>query len=228
MRQLRGGRKRGVSVIGNYSANGAYREGAIVMGDTPSIPWHQKIIGEKNLQIDQLKTKLAAAENARYELLSEVMNIAFANRKNFEDGDEYRAWAQSRTRHLAYQYGAAKEGEVVSNTPKTDALREKDAACWGATSQVKLLKYAIKSHEELEAKLDRYERMSEGGDSIVDWLDERERNIELEAKLAAMEKVIVAGQAVVDRWDAPRWREIEHTGVFISALRKAIDAAKGK
>lgn len=33
-----------------------------------------------------------------------------------------------------------------------------------------------------------------------------------------------AAQAVIERWDAPSWKETEHTAVFINRLREAIAA----
>lgn len=31
-----------------------------------------------------------------------------------------------------------------------------------------------------------------------------------------------AAQALVDRWDTPNWKEVQHTGEFIHALRRAL------
>jgi hypothetical protein len=36
-----------------------------------------------------------------------------------------------------------------------------------------------------------------------------------------------AAQAVVDRWETPFWKQVEHTGVCIAALRKALEEVKG-
>ena len=36
-----------------------------------------------------------------------------------------------------------------------------------------------------------------------------------------------AAQAVVDRWETPFWKQVEHTGVYIAALRKALEEVKG-
>jgi len=33
-----------------------------------------------------------------------------------------------------------------------------------------------------------------------------------------------AAQAVIDRWDSPSWKDQPHTGEYILALRKALDA----
>jgi hypothetical protein len=41
------------------------------------------------------------------------------------------------------------------------------------------------------------------------------------------DKLAEAAQAVVDRWETPFWKQVEHTGVFIAALRKAVEQVKG-
>ena len=33
-----------------------------------------------------------------------------------------------------------------------------------------------------------------------------------------------ASQALIDRWDTPKWKDAEHTGAFINALRNALSA----
>jgi hypothetical protein len=32
---------------------------------------------------------------------------------------------------------------------------------------------------------------------------------------------------VVDRWETPFWKQVEHTGVYIAALRKAVEEVNG-
>jgi hypothetical protein len=43
--------------------------------------------------------------------------------------------------------------------------------------------------------------------------------------------VVEAGQAVIARWDTPLWKDVEHTGVSINKLRRALatynDNSKG-
>ena len=34
--------------------------------------------------------------------------------------------------------------------------------------------------------------------------------------------VVEAGQAVIARWDTPLWKDVEHTGVSINKLRRAL------
>jgi len=41
------------------------------------------------------------------------------------------------------------------------------------------------------------------------------------------DRLAEAAQAVVDRWETPFWKQVEHTGVFIAALRKAVEQVKG-
>ena len=41
-------------------------------------------------------------------------------------------------------------------------------------------------------------------------------------------ELLEAAKAVVERWDSPRWKEQEHTGVFIHRLRDAIAKAEGE
>jgi hypothetical protein len=36
-----------------------------------------------------------------------------------------------------------------------------------------------------------------------------------------------AALAVVDRWETPFWKQVQHTGVYIAALRKAVEEVKG-
>lgn len=36
-----------------------------------------------------------------------------------------------------------------------------------------------------------------------------------------------AAQALVDRWDTPLWKDAEHTGKYIDALRAALSAPPG-
>jgi hypothetical protein len=48
--------------------------------------------------------------------------------------------------------------------------------------------------------------------------------------IEAMEKLgrlTYAALAVVDRWETPFWKQVEHTGVYIAALRKAVEEVKG-
>jgi len=48
--------------------------------------------------------------------------------------------------------------------------------------------------------------------------------------IEAMEKLgrlTYAAQAVVDRWETPFWKQVEHTGVYIAALRKEVEEVKG-
>lgn len=41
------------------------------------------------------------------------------------------------------------------------------------------------------------------------------------------DRLAEAAQAVVDRWETPLWKQVEHTGVYIAALRKAVEEVKG-
>ena len=41
------------------------------------------------------------------------------------------------------------------------------------------------------------------------------------------DRLAEAAQAVVDRWETPFWKQVEHTGVYIAALRKAVEEVKG-
>jgi len=86
---------------------------------------------------------------------------------------------------------------------------------------------------ELEAKLDRYERMSEGGECMADGLEERERNMELKAKLAAAEKKHIATVLLPDPYDERdgAWFSIadnKRIAELPSGTKLYIDAAKGK
>lgn len=43
------------------------------------------------------------------------------------------------------------------------------------------------------------------------------------------DELLSAGKALVERWDTPNWKDAQHTGEFIAALRKVIaeiEAAK--
>jgi hypothetical protein len=44
-------------------------------------------------------------------------------------------------------------------------------------------------------------------------------------RIASLEE---AGQAVVDRWDSPKWKDAEHTGVLIGRLRGLLTDNQGK
>ena len=53
-------------------------------------------------------------------------------------------------------------------------------------------------------------------------IDQQEKKIiELQAHRNTL---LEAGQALIDRWDSPNWKDAEHTGIFIDALRKALSA----
>jgi hypothetical protein len=39
-----------------------------------------------------------------------------------------------------------------------------------------------------------------------------------------MNQLRKAAQALVSRWDTPLWKDAPHTGVFIDALRAALEA----
>jgi hypothetical protein len=41
---------------------------------------------------------------------------------------------------------------------------------------------------------------------------------------AERDRLAEAALAVVDRWETPFWKQVEHTGVYIAALRKAVAA----
>lgn len=41
------------------------------------------------------------------------------------------------------------------------------------------------------------------------------------------EELIAAAKAIIDRWETPFWKESEHTGAYIAALRKAVEIAEG-
>ncbi len=41
------------------------------------------------------------------------------------------------------------------------------------------------------------------------------------------DRLAEAALAVVDRWETPFWKQVEHTGVYIAALRKAVEEVKG-
>jgi hypothetical protein len=52
----------------------------------------------------------------------------------------------------------------------------------------------------------------------------------IDAAIESMEKLgrlTDAALAVVDRWETPFWKQVEHTGVYIAALRKAVEEVKG-
>jgi hypothetical protein len=67
-------------------------------------------------------------------------------------------------------------------------------------------------------------------DEDMDQPDPREIGEAIDEAIEAMEKLGIltdTAQAVVDRWETPFWKEVEHTGVYIAALRKAVEEAKG-
>ena len=55
----------------------------------------------------------------------------------------------------------------------------------------------------------------------------RELERELTDATEQRDRLAEAAQAVVDRWETPFWKQVEHTGVFIAALRKAVEQVKG-
>jgi hypothetical protein len=60
--------------------------------------------------------------------------------------------------------------------------------------------------------------------------DPREIGEAIDEVIEAMEKLGIltdTAQAVVDRWETPFWKQVEHTGAYIAALRKAVEEAKG-
>jgi len=67
-------------------------------------------------------------------------------------------------------------------------------------------------------------------DEDMDQPDPREIGQAIDAAIEALEKLgrlTDAAQAVVDRWETPFWKQVEHTGVYIAALRKALEEVKG-
>jgi hypothetical protein len=68
------------------------------------------------------------------------------------------------------------------------------------------------------------------GDDAMEQPDPREIGKAIDDAIEATEKLgrlTDAAQAVVDRWETPFWKEVEHTGVYIAALRKAVEEVKG-
>jgi len=42
-------------------------------------------------------------------------------------------------------------------------------------------------------------------------------------KDAAIDELVEVGRAVVERWDSPLWKDMPHTGEYISRLRATCD-----
>lgn len=62
--------------------------------------------------------------------------------------------------------------------------------------------------------------VSLGGRGAIDTTPDA---VEANARLiAASPDLYEAGKALVERWDTPNWKDVEHTSVFINALRDAI------
>ena len=74
-----------------------------------------------------------------------------------------------------------------------------------------------KKNEYAQMCNQEYVNMSQWYDTVV------ERNNELQAHI---NQLCEASQAVVARWDSPKWKEQEHTGVFIDKLRQALEECK--
>jgi len=77
--------------------------------------------------------------------------------------------------------------------------------------------------------LDRLEREVEreralANEAIATWKKTRE---ERDKAREQRDRLAEAAQAVVDRWETPFWKQVEHTGVYIAALRKAVEQVKG-
>ena len=67
-------------------------------------------------------------------------------------------------------------------------------------------------------------------DEDMEQPDPWEIGLAIDDAIEAMEKLgrlTDAALAVVDRWERPFWKQVEHTGVFIAALRKAVEEVKG-
>lgn len=59
-------------------------------------------------------------------------------------------------------------------------------------------------------------------DTLLEQLEEaRISNTELQANNNDLRE---ASQALIDRWDTPKWKDAEHTAIFINALRNALSA----
>jgi hypothetical protein len=68
------------------------------------------------------------------------------------------------------------------------------------------------------------------GNEDMDQPDPREIGQAIDEAIEAMEKLgrlTDAALAAVDRWETPFWKQVEHTGVYIAALRKAVEEVEG-
>jgi hypothetical protein len=84
------------------------------------------------------------------------------------------------------------------------------------------LKVHEDAYRELEEELDKAKaELEEVGFRACRVLLERDEAREQRDRLAE------AALAVVDRWETPFWKQVEHTGVYIAALRKAVEEVKG-
>jgi len=66
-------------------------------------------------------------------------------------------------------------------------------------------------------------------DCSLKFLQEIPQEVKLVINLIKRERdrMAEAAKAVVDRWETPFWKQVEHTGVYIAALRKAVEEVKG-
>lgn len=64
------------------------------------------------------------------------------------------------------------------------------------------------------------------GDDSLEQPEPREIGKAIDAAIGVIEQtqtLINAAKAVITRWDTPLWKDVEHTGVSIAALRKAVE-----
>ena len=113
----------------------------------------------------------------------------------------------------------------MSDTPRTDAQ-------YGFVTALRVAK------ERVEAS-PLYERFIDGtplSNDIAAWIAQtycegaefaRQLERELAEAREQRDRLAEAAKAVVDRWETPFWKQVEHTGVYIAALRKAVEEVKG-
>lgn len=176
---------------------------------------------------DKLKRELDEAREQRDRLARELAAVT-------EERDTIR-----KLYNIAVEIAAKMHAAAVGETddpnltnPVQDILdlrRELDTA-------QKALSSVVEDHEKAVDRIDRWQNQArrERDENIK--REERERSLERELTSARCQiaeaieqrdRLAEAAKSVVDRWETPFWKQVEHTGVFIAALRKAVEEVKG-
>lgn len=141
----------------------------------------------------------------------------------------------------------------MSDTPETDAMcictHHKSFAAIGGVVNPDFARRLERERDEWKQKFIQQNKdlgceMMDPNGTIWDYAKKlQEENKALQEQLDAaimlgkmqerrherdLEELIAAAKAVIDRWETPFWKEAAHTGLYIVALRKAVEITEGR